>query len=110
VLRTLARYETMTIGALAAQLLLDRTALSRNLDPLAARGLVEITHGADLRTRQLKLTDAGKAALAAADPQWTQAQRDVTRRVGGSRLEQLYALLEDIEALHPAILPGKANE
>ena len=33
-LRTLQRRGTLTIGDLAARTLLDRTALSRNLDPL----------------------------------------------------------------------------
>ncbi len=51
-LHMLARHETMTISSLAAKLLLDRTALSRNLDPLAERGLVEIVPGSDLRTRR----------------------------------------------------------
>ena len=101
-LHTLARHETMTISALAAQMLLDRTALSRNLDPLAARDLVAITPGSDLRTRQLSLTSAGRRALQAAEPHWSNAQRDVSRRIGGKRLAELFSLLEDIERLHPA--------
>ena len=60
-LRTLARHETMTISSLAARLLLDRTALSRNLDPLAERGLVEVVPGSDLRTRQHNDDRGGQA-------------------------------------------------
>ena len=101
-LHTLAHHGTMTITSLAARMLLDRTALSRNLDPLAARGLVAIAPGADLRTRQLSLTAAGRRALDAAEPHWSNAQRDVSRRVGPRRLATLVSLLETIERLHPA--------
>jgi DNA-binding MarR family transcriptional regulator len=100
-LRTLASQETMTIGSLAAQVLLDRTALSRNLDPLVARGLVEVAPGNDLRTRNVVLTTAGRRALEDAEPHWAEAQREVVRRVGKQRLAELYALLEDVERLHP---------
>ena len=47
------------------------------------------------------MTAAGKRALDAAEPHWAEAQRDVSRRVGKQRLAELYALLEDIERLHP---------
>jgi DNA-binding MarR family transcriptional regulator len=100
-LSTLARQQTMTIGSLAAEMLLDRTALSRNLDPLAERGLVEVVPGTDLRTRHVTMTAAGKRALDAAEPLWADAQRDVARRVGKQRLAELYALLDDVERLHP---------
>ena len=63
-LRTLARRGSTRITALAAMLLLDRTALSRNLDPLAARGLVAITPGRDARTREVSITAAGEAGVA----------------------------------------------
>jgi DNA-binding MarR family transcriptional regulator len=103
VLRTLARRGTMTIGSLAADLLLDRTALSRNLDPLVERGLVEIAAGIDLRTRHVTMSAAGKRTLDIAEPHWTDAQREVSRRVGKQRLAELYTLLEDIERLHPGL-------
>jgi DNA-binding MarR family transcriptional regulator len=100
-LHTLARHETLTINSLAAALLLDRTALSRNLDPLVERGFVEVVPGTDLRTRRVTMTAAGKRALNAAEPYWIDAQREVSRRVGKQRLAELYALLEDVERLHP---------
>jgi DNA-binding MarR family transcriptional regulator len=107
VLRTLAAHESMTIGALASAMLLDRTALSRNLEPLASRGLVAITSGTDQRTRQLSLTPAGREALNEAERRWARAQRDVARRIGKPRLDQLYALLGDIERLHPTFHASK---
>ena len=101
-LRTLQRLGTLTIGELAARNLLDRTALSRNLDPLAQKRLVAIQPGRDARTREVTLTRQGTAAIAAAAPHWERAQREVARHVGRDRLDGMYEVLRDIEALHPA--------
>ncbi len=100
-LRTLERHGALRIGELAARNLLDRTALSRNLDPLAQRKLVAIVPGRDARTREVRLTRQGSAAIAAAAPHWERAQREVARRVGRDRLDELYAVLLDMESLHP---------
>ena len=101
-LRTLQRQGTLRIGDLAARTLLDRTALSRNLDPLAERNWVAIAPGRDARTREVTLTRQGIVAIAAAAPHWDRVQREVARHVGRDRLEDLYAVLLDMEALHPA--------
>jgi len=101
-LRTLQREGPQRIGELAARNLLDRTALSRNLDPLVGKKLVAIVPGRDARTREVTLTRQGIAALAAAAPLWDRVQRDVSRLIGRDRLDGLYAVLQDIEALHPA--------
>src|SRR6478752_7181852 len=85
-LRTLAREGPMRINALAAAQLLDRTALSRNLDPLVELGHVAIVRGQDARAREVAITRAGSAALRAAEPHWTRAQKEVARRVGADKL------------------------
>jgi len=107
-LRTLQREGTLRIGDLAVRNLLDRTALSRNLDPLAERKLVAVVPGRDARTREVTLTRQGIAAIAAAAPHWERAQREVARQVGRGRLDALYAVLRDMEALHPAPAPRAA--
>jgi len=103
-LRTLSRAGSMRISELAAAQLLDRTALSRNLDPLVDRGLVKVAPGDDARTREVALTRAGKGALRAAMPYWESAQKQVARELGGAKLDALIAALRDIEALHPDAL------
>ena len=103
-LRALARDGTARISDLAAGLLLDRTALSRTLDPLLERGLVSIVSGRDARTREVSLTRAGEKALRAALPLWKRAQIQVANKLGSERLEALIATLGKIEALHPG--PG----
>ncbi len=101
-LRTLQRQGSTRITALAAVALLDRTALSRNLDPLVARGLVAIATGRDARTRVVTLTRTGSDAIRLAEPHWQRAQAQVARRLGGARLDALIATLAEIETLHPA--------
>jgi DNA-binding MarR family transcriptional regulator len=100
-LRTLARDGTARISDLAEVLLLDRTALSRNLDPLVERGLVSTLPGRDARTREVSLTRAGERALSRALPYWKRAQVQVLKKLGTDRLEALTATLGEIEALHP---------
>lgn len=103
-LRMLARKGSARMSELATSTLLDRTALSRTLEPLVKRGLVSIVSGRDARTREVSLTRAGERAIRAADPQWRRAQLRVAGVLGGDRLEALLETLAAIEALHPA--PG----
>jgi len=100
-LRTIASSGVCRLSDLAETLLLDRTALSRTLDSLAERALVEITPGRDARTREVSLTRAGERALKAARPHWQRAQSEVAKTIGADKLEALIATLRDIEALHP---------
>jgi DNA-binding MarR family transcriptional regulator len=100
-LRSLSRFGPARISDLAERQLLDRTALSRNLDPLLERGWVAVTPGRDARTREVALTTKGGAALRRAEPYWKRAQEDVARRVGKAKLDALIALLDELEALHP---------
>ncbi|HZQ59766.1 MAG TPA: MarR family winged helix-turn-helix transcriptional regulator [Casimicrobiaceae bacterium] len=100
-LRTLSREGAKPITALAAALLLDRTALSRTLQPLVERHLVAITSGDDARMRTVSLTQAGKRTLRDARPHWEHAQRAVAARLGATRLQDLIDTLTELEALHP---------
>lgn len=101
-LRTLAREGPQRLTALAAATLLDRTALSRTLDPLVERGLVRIARGRDARTREAALTAAGRATIGAATPYWKRAQARVAERLGAERLAALIETLGELEALHPS--------
>jgi DNA-binding MarR family transcriptional regulator len=101
-LRTLAREGRSRITDLAGATLIDRTALSRNLDPLVERRLVAIVPGRDARTREVALTRAGSAAIRAAEPHWQRAQAQVAKALGAERLDAFIATLAAIESLHPA--------
>jgi len=100
-LRTLEREGTSRMSDLAQVHMLDRTALSRNLDPLVERGLVAIVTGRDARTREVSLTRAGDRAIRGAEPHWKRAQARVAATLGTTKLNALIATLREIETLHP---------
>src|SRR5437660_9898210 len=75
ILTKLRRLGPMTIGTLAADLVMDRTTLGRNLQPLEREGLVTVAKGhADRRSREIRLTDAGAERLRIAVESWVSAQ------------------------------------
>jgi DNA-binding MarR family transcriptional regulator len=100
-LSVLAHDGPLRITDLAARLLLDRTALSRNLDPLIERAFVAVTAGRDARTRDVALMAKGASALKRAEPHWKRAQEEVARRVGKPKLDALITILGELESLHP---------
>lgn len=71
-----------TMTRLAEALVMDRTTLTRNLRPLARRGLIKIVRGADRRTRTVTLTSRGRGRLGAAMTSWERVQGQVLHRVG----------------------------
>ena len=73
----------------AEELSLDRTTLTRNLQPLERAGLVSSSPGKDQRVRLLRLTEAGQRALQRAFPLWEEAQSKVARALGNRRLTTL---------------------
>ena len=105
-LRTLARDGPLRISELAARQLLDRTALSRNLDPLIDLRYVEVVPGRDARTREAPITRAGASALRRAEPYWSHAQAQVAKRLGRDKLDALISTLGELETLHPANGPS----
>lgn len=102
-LRTLVRHGPLRISDLAARQLLDRTALSRNLDPLLEQGYVAVVRGRDARTKEVAITGEGASALRAAEPYWARAQREVAARLGARRLDALIDTLGALESLHPGM-------
>ena len=88
--------EGLTVGALADQLVMDPTTVTRNLKPLTARGLIALRPGdRDRRTRVIQLTEAGRQAFADAAPFWQQAQREVAHRLGPGILAALNGTLDE---------------
>src|SRR6516225_8431125 len=76
ILARLQRKRAMTINALAADLVTDRTTLGRNLLPLEREGLIKVAPGeSDRRSKEVRLTEAGAARFRAGVNGWTQAQK-----------------------------------
>jgi len=97
ILARLHRKGPMAINALAAELVMDRTTLGRNIRPLQRDGLVAVGPGqSDRRSKALRLTPAGLSRFQAASKGWTKAQARFERTVGARRAKALRTLLEDV--------------
>jgi DNA-binding MarR family transcriptional regulator len=95
VLASLLSAERITIGALADQLLMDPTTLTRNLQPLQRQGLVVIEPDRrDRRVRWVSLSDAGRQALDNARPAWRDAQNHVRKLIGENETAALHDTLD----------------
>jgi len=77
-----SRAGPLPMSRLAGALVMDRTTLSRNLKPLERAGLVTVVPGEDRRSRQVTVTEAGRAAHDRAKPLWAKAQASVVERLG----------------------------
>ena len=109
-LRNLSRMGPVRMSDFAAKLLVDRTALTRTLDPLVAAGYVAVARGRDARTREISITLSGCAAVAAGVGGWKRVQSDVARTLGPARLAGLVAALADLESLHPDAAAASLKE
>lgn len=89
--------------ALAQAMTLSASTLSRNLQPLIAAGWIESQPGADARSRQLVVTEAGRAKRLDAQRRWRVAQESLNERLGVERVAALHTLIdESLARLDPA--------
>jgi DNA-binding MarR family transcriptional regulator len=97
ILARLQRKGAMTINALAADLVTDRTTLGRNLLPLEREGLITIEPGqTDRRSKDVQLTSAGAARVRSARKGWEEAQEQFEKTFGAKRAKELRGLLHEI--------------
>jgi DNA-binding MarR family transcriptional regulator len=97
ILARLQRKGPMTISALAAELVMDRTTLGRNILPLERDGLIAIGRGkADRRSKDVRLTAAGIARWRSALKGWQKAQARFEAAFGSTRAEALRGLLQEV--------------
>jgi hypothetical protein len=76
----------MTINALAADMVMDRTTLGRNILPLERDGVIAVERGRrDRRSKTLRLTEAGAARFREAVKEWAQAQKQFEAVFGAER-------------------------
>lgn len=100
ILVRIARSEALTMGELAAAMVLDRTALTHNLKPLQRDGLVSVaTDKDDRRSRRVRLTKRGEAALAESQDAWRQAQARFEAAFGAKQAADLRQTLELVASL-----------
>jgi DNA-binding MarR family transcriptional regulator len=102
VLGALAYLGETGIGELAIQMATDGTTLTRNLDVLVRRGLIENVPAEDGRVRRVRLTSLGQETLEEALPLWRAAQSKTLKSVGSDTWQETRQILADIEAVEEA--------
>lgn len=94
ILAKLRQRGPLTITALAAEMVMDRTTLGRNIQPLLRNSLVVVVSGRrDHRSKELYLTETGLERLRAAGGPWRDAQQSFDRLFGVKRASTLRKLL-----------------
>ena len=94
ILAKLRQRGPLNITALAAEMVMDRTTLGRNIQPLQRKGLVAVASGRrDHRSKELHLTETGLERLRAAGAPWREAQQRFEALVGVERASALRQVL-----------------
>jgi DNA-binding MarR family transcriptional regulator len=103
ILARLQRKGPMTINALAAEMVMDRTTLGRNILPLQRDALIDVGPGkSDRRSKELRLTDVGAARLRIARKGWEEAQAQFETGFGVERSKKLRDMLHEVATSEPA--------
>jgi DNA-binding MarR family transcriptional regulator len=99
ILAKLKRGGPMSINALAAELVMDRTTLGRNIQPLERDGLIAIdADPSDRRSKVLRLTKTGDQRFQKAHKGWEEAQKQFERAYGGKQASHLRDMLRGVVA------------
>jgi DNA-binding MarR family transcriptional regulator len=97
ILLYVSRRGSPTMSALATALVLDRSALNHNLQPLQRDGLLEIAvDESDRRSRLVRLTKRGEAKIQRSQAAWEQAQGRFENAFGRKESAALRVALEMI--------------
>jgi DNA-binding MarR family transcriptional regulator len=90
----------LTINALAAELVIDRTTLGRNVLPLQRDRLIRVEGArSDRRAKEIQLTKVGENRLRAAAQKWYEAQARFETVFGAKRAAELRGLLGAVTAI-----------
>jgi len=100
VLATLDKTGALPLSQLADILMMERTTLTRNLQPLMKKGWVNETAGTDQRVRHIVLAKEGQKTLSEALPAWQAVQKQIVHTLG---IDQFEGLLGSLEATLDAL-------
>ncbi len=91
--------QPLSVTALANNLGMDRSTLTRNVKVLQKDGLIEERKSKDARVRLLAVTERGSAIIDQNIPYWREAQAAFLQRFGAERWGVLSKELADINAM-----------
>lgn len=88
-----------TLPKLSRTLGVDRSTLTRNLQPLVRQGLVKIGTSAGSRTATARLTPKGERTLLACVPLWKDAQGRFEGKIGAKEWQDVLAALSQVNSI-----------
>jgi len=94
-LKRVLTYGPLAPGELAHLMGLEPSTLTRNLQPLIAAGWLLQVAGSNARSRQVEITEAGRAKIEEALAYWKVAQLAINTRLGVERVAALHTLIDD---------------
>jgi len=102
ILATIHRDTEPTMQALAAELGVDPSTMTRTLRPLVNEGVVDILAGTDgdRRVKRLSLTSLGRYKLGQGHQLWQDAQRELADKIGPEVFDRL---IGDLSAVTKAL-------
>ncbi len=100
ILATISQTGDLPLSKLATQLMMDRTTLTRNLQPLMKKGWVREFKADDQRVKLIQLTESGSNCLQEAHPMWEEVQGNLVSNLGD---KQFNNLLDDLKKTLQAI-------
>jgi len=84
-LRNIAALAPVSVGRLAEALAMERTSVTRLVEPLVDLGWVRSSSGEDRRVRNLEMTPRGMTKVRAGVKHWRAAQRELLAMLGKRR-------------------------
>jgi DNA-binding MarR family transcriptional regulator len=90
-----AREKGLSRTELAQRLGMERTTLTRNLQPILRRGWLKEDRGEDRRAQLLSITPEGKRNLKKGYKCWADAQQEFAKRLGDAPAESLLSTLAE---------------
>jgi DNA-binding MarR family transcriptional regulator len=81
---------------LARELVMDRSTITRNLQPLVAQGLLKVTGKIGRGGKSVEITAAGQQALMNAVPYWDEAQGQLRSHLGQDRWDRVMTDLSNV--------------
>ena len=97
ILHRLQRRGPMSLSAVARDLGLDASTVSRQIQRLRERGLIEPPKGTIGRTTELRVTAAGEALLSASNQMWMDHWQDILAAMNPGNCTTLADCLDDIQ-------------
>ena len=88
--------EGLLLTRMAKLLGMDRTSLTRNLNVMERRELIEVVKGEDKRERRIKVTEEGRTLLEQSLPLWQKAQEEFIDSMGAEKWKTVLEGLHEI--------------